>query len=159
MRAPSAWNFFGFSRNSLISWSSSTASSTPATSLNVIFGESGVIRFARDLPKLITFDPPPCTWFMRKIQKPNRSTNGSRLVRIDHHADALGVELDVLVLELALKIRLGLVARVIDVELRPVEQRHVDLLLVRVEDDALVAPRVVLDARVEVREALALRLR
>jgi hypothetical protein len=43
MRAPSAWNFFGFSRNSLISCSSSTASSTPATSLKPIFGESGVI--------------------------------------------------------------------------------------------------------------------
>src|SRR5215475_15722867 len=78
MRAPSAWNFFGFSRNSLISPSSSTASSTPATSLKPIFGESGVMRFARDLPKLITFEPPPCTWFIRKIQKPNRSTNGSR---------------------------------------------------------------------------------
>ena len=87
MRAPSAWNFFGFSRNSLISWSSSTASSTPATSLKPIFGASGVIRFARDLPKLITFEPPPCTWFMRKIQKPNRSTNGRRLLRIDHHGD------------------------------------------------------------------------
>ncbi len=87
IRAPSAWNFFGFSRNSLISWSSSTASSTPATSLKPIFGESGVIRFARDLPKLITFEPPPCTWFMRKIQKPNRSTNGRRLVRIVHHGD------------------------------------------------------------------------
>ena len=87
MRAPSAWNFFGFSRNSLISCSSSTASSTPATSLKPIFGESGVTRFARDLPKLITFEPPPWTWFMRKIQKPNRSTNGRRLVRIDHHGD------------------------------------------------------------------------
>src|SRR2546429_3618765 len=87
MRAPSAWNFFGFSRNSLISCSSSTASSTPATSLKPIFGESGVIRFARDLPKLITFEPPPCTWFMRKIQKPKRSTNGRRVVRIDHHGD------------------------------------------------------------------------
>src|SRR3954467_6294506 len=87
MRAPSAWNFFGFSRNSLISWSSSTASSTPATSLKLIFGESGVILFARDLPKLITFEPPPCTWFIRKIQKPKSSTNGSRLVRIDHHGD------------------------------------------------------------------------
>ena len=76
MRAPSAWNFFGFSRNSLISWSSSTASSTPATSLKPIFGESGAIRFARDLPKLITFEPPPCTWFMRKIQKPISSRNG-----------------------------------------------------------------------------------
>ncbi len=87
MRAPSAWNFFGFSRNSLISPSSSTASSTPATSLKPIFGESGVMRFARDLPKLITFEPPPCIWFIRKIQKPISSTNGSRLVRIDHHGD------------------------------------------------------------------------
>ena len=71
----------------MISWSSSTASSTPATSLKPIFGESGVIRFARLLPKLITFEPPPCTWFIRKIQKPNRSTNGSSEVRIDHHGD------------------------------------------------------------------------
>ena len=76
IRAPSAWNFFGFSRNSLISWSSSTASSTPATSLKPIFGESGAIRLARLLPKLITFEPPPCTWFMRKIQKAIRITNG-----------------------------------------------------------------------------------
>jgi hypothetical protein len=55
--------------------------------LKPIFGESGVIRFARDLPKLITFEPPPCTWFMRKIQKPNSRTNGSSEVRIDHHGD------------------------------------------------------------------------
>src|SRR5437762_13728488 len=87
MRAPSAWNFFGFSRNSLISPSSLTASSTPATSLKPIFGESGVIRFARDVPKLITFEPPPCTWFIRKIQKPNKRTRGSSEVRIDHHGD------------------------------------------------------------------------
>ena len=45
------------------------------------------MRFARLLPKLITFEPPPCTWFIRKIQKPNRSTNGSSEVRIDHHGD------------------------------------------------------------------------
>src|SRR5437773_9642378 len=87
IRAPRAWNFFGFSRNSLISWSSSTASSTPATSLKPIFGESGAIRLARLLPKLITFEPPPCTWFIRKIQKPKRRTNGSNEVRIDHHGD------------------------------------------------------------------------
>src|SRR5205823_712699 len=43
MRAPRAWNFLGFSRNSLISWSSSTASSTPATSRKVIFGEADVV--------------------------------------------------------------------------------------------------------------------
>ena len=76
MRAPSAWNFFGFSRNSLISCSSSTASSTPATSLNVILGESTDIRLARLLPKLITLLPPPCIWFIRKIQNPKNSTNG-----------------------------------------------------------------------------------
>ena len=36
----------------------------------------GVSRFARDLPKLITFEPPPCTWFMRKIQKAISRRNG-----------------------------------------------------------------------------------
>ena len=76
MRAPSAWNFFGFSRNSLISCSSSTASSTPATSRKVIFGESADIRLARDLPNDITFEPPPWTWFIRNSQKPRNSTNG-----------------------------------------------------------------------------------
>ena len=76
IRAPSAWNFFGFSRNSLISCSSSTASSTPATSRNVILGESTDIRLARDLPNDITFEPPPWTWFIRKIQKPMKITNG-----------------------------------------------------------------------------------
>src|SRR5439155_819666 len=60
---------------------------TPATSLKPIFGESGAIRLARLLPKLITFEPPPCTWFIRKIQKPKRRTNGSNEVRIDHHGD------------------------------------------------------------------------
>ena len=60
----------------MISWSSSTASSTPATSRNVIFGESTDMRFARDLPNDITFEPPPCTWFMRKIQNPMKMRNG-----------------------------------------------------------------------------------
>ena len=76
IRAPRAWNFFGFSRNSLISCNSSTASSTPATSLNVILGESTDIRLARDLPNDITFEPPPWTWFIRKIQNPMKITNG-----------------------------------------------------------------------------------
>ena len=87
MRAPSAWNFFGFSRNSLISWSSSTASSQPATSLNVTFGESGDIRFARLFPKLITFEPPPWTWFMMKSQKRISSASGRNVPRRPHHAD------------------------------------------------------------------------
>src|SRR5207237_9004233 len=76
--------------NSLIACSSPTAAPTPATSLKPIFGESGVIRFARDLPKLITFEPPPWTWFIRKIQKPKSKTNGRRLVRIDHHGEPPG---------------------------------------------------------------------
>jgi hypothetical protein len=76
MRAPSAWNFFGFSRNSLISCSSCTASSTPATSRKVILGASTDIRFAFDLPKFITREPPPCIWFIRKIQKPKKRTKG-----------------------------------------------------------------------------------
>ena len=77
----------------MISCSSSTASSAPATSLKPIFGESGVIRFARDLPKLITFEPPPWTWFIRKIQKPIRSANGSREIsRLLHHDDPLPFE-------------------------------------------------------------------
>ena len=76
MRAPRAWKRLGFSRKSLISWSSSTASSTPATSRNVIFGGSTAMRFARDLPKLITLEPPPCIWFIRKIQKPKKRRNG-----------------------------------------------------------------------------------
>ena len=63
--APRLWNFLGFSRNSLISWSSSTASATPATSLKLILGASTAIRLARDLPKLMTLEPPPCMRFMR----------------------------------------------------------------------------------------------
>jgi hypothetical protein len=39
------------------------------------------------LPKLITFEPPPCTWFIRNSQKPIRSTNGRRPVRSAHQAD------------------------------------------------------------------------
>ena len=80
IRAPSAWNFFGFSRNSLISCSSSTASSTPATSRKVILGESTDIRLARDLPNDMTLDPPPCTWFIRKIQNPMKMMNGRMYV-------------------------------------------------------------------------------
>ena len=35
------------------------------------------MRLARDLPNDITFEPPPCTWFMRKIQNPMKIRNGS----------------------------------------------------------------------------------
>ena len=64
--APIAWNLPGVCRNSLISWSSSIASSAPATSAKVVFGVSLVISLALDLPKFITREPPPCIWFSRK---------------------------------------------------------------------------------------------
>ena len=44
--------------------------------MKLVFGASGVMRFARDLPKLITFEPPPCIWFIRKIQNPISKMNG-----------------------------------------------------------------------------------
>ena len=81
MRAPSCWNFLGFSRNSLISWSSSTVSSMPATSLKVTLGESTLTRLARLLPKLITLEPPPCIWFMMKNQKPDDEHERQRPAR------------------------------------------------------------------------------
>ena len=62
---PMAWNFPGLCRKSLISWSSSIASSAPATSAKVVLGVSLVISLARDLPKFITREPPPCIWFMK----------------------------------------------------------------------------------------------
>ena len=73
-----SWNFAGASRNSLISCSSSTASSSPATSANVTFGWSFDSGLARDLPKLMT-RPPPWTWFRTNRTTPRTSTNGSRL--------------------------------------------------------------------------------
>ena len=80
MRAPSAWNFLGFSRNSLISCNSSTASSTPATSRKVILGASTDMRLARDLPKDMTFEPPPCIWLMMNSQNSRKITNGRMYV-------------------------------------------------------------------------------
>ncbi len=67
----------------MISCSSSTASSTPATSRNVILGESTLMRLARDLPKDMTFEPPPWTWFIRKIQKPMKIRIGKTYVSSD----------------------------------------------------------------------------
>ena len=88
MRAPSCWNFLGFSRNSLISCSSSTASSQPATSLNVTLGESTLTRLALLLPKLMTLEPPPCIWFMMKNQNPMMSRIGRMVNRaLVHHGD------------------------------------------------------------------------
>ena len=59
---PSFWNFCGSRRNSMISCSSSLASSTPATSLKVIPFFWGLSRRARDLPNAIALLPPACIW-------------------------------------------------------------------------------------------------
>ncbi len=68
--APTAWNFAGCWRNSLISPSSSIASSHPATSEKVVFGWSLLTSFALDLANCMTRPPPPCMLFMmnRKIK-------------------------------------------------------------------------------------------
>ncbi len=60
----------------MISWSSSTASSRPATSANVVLGESFETALARDFPKLMTRLPPPCIWLMKKMARPMINRNG-----------------------------------------------------------------------------------
>ena len=70
MRPPSFWNFWGSFRKSMISCSSSFASSTPATSLNVTFFCELDDSFARLLPNERALFPPLCICRMMKIQKP-----------------------------------------------------------------------------------------
>ena len=55
--APKLLNFSGDLRNSLISSSSSFASSAPATSLKVTLGASSSISFAFDLPNCMIWFP------------------------------------------------------------------------------------------------------
>ncbi|OUD84558.1 hypothetical protein BC477_17080 [Clavibacter michiganensis subsp. michiganensis] len=83
MRAPTAWNLAGSLRKSLISSSSSMASSDPATSANVTFGESLEASFAFDLPNCMTRFPPPCMpENMIQMKKP-MSSSGSRMLNAD----------------------------------------------------------------------------
>jgi hypothetical protein len=70
MRPPSFWNFCGSFRNSMISWSSSLASSTPETSLKVTFFCELEESFARLLPNERALFPPLCICRMMKSQKP-----------------------------------------------------------------------------------------
>ena len=70
IRPPSFWNFWGSLRNSMISCSSSFASSTPATSLNVTFFCALDDSFALLFPNDSALLPPLCIWRIRKIQKP-----------------------------------------------------------------------------------------
>ncbi len=55
------------------------ASSAPATSANVVLGVSLVTSLARDLPKFITREPPPCIWFMMNKKISTTTTIGRKL--------------------------------------------------------------------------------
>ena len=62
----------------MISCSSSLASSTPATSLNVTFFCWLARSLALDLPKERALLPPLCICRMKKIQKPISSRKGAQ---------------------------------------------------------------------------------
>jgi len=81
---PSCWNLAGSLRKSTSSTTSSLASSTPATSLNVTLTWSSPINFALFLPNDMAPlpPPPPCIWRMKKIQTPINSRNGNQLIKI-----------------------------------------------------------------------------
>src|SRR6195952_717540 len=95
--APTAWNLTGFCRKSLISCSSSTASSAPATSENVVFGVSLVTCLALDLPNAMTPRPPPCMELNSQNMTPSSSRIGKKAARRLQGAVvlcAVGVEFD-----------------------------------------------------------------
>ena len=79
-------------RNSLISCSSSTASSEPATSAKVTLGVSLVASLARDLPNCMTREPPPCIWPMRNQNSPTTMSSGKKRDE-DRRRGALAVDL------------------------------------------------------------------
>jgi hypothetical protein len=66
----------------MISCSSSLASSTPATSLNVTFLPDEDVSLARDLPNESARLPPDCIWRMKKIHTPRNSTIGAQVSNI-----------------------------------------------------------------------------
>ena len=66
------------------------ASSAPATSANVVCGVSLDIILALDLPKFMTLDPPPCTWFMKKNSKKTMIAMGSNVARSEIKTLSLG---------------------------------------------------------------------
>ncbi len=65
----------------MISWSSSTASSAPATSANVVLGVSLLTILALDLPKFMTRLPPPCIWLITKNSRSPTRMNGAMEIR------------------------------------------------------------------------------
>ena len=74
----------------MISCSSSFASSTPATSLNVTFFCELDDSFALLLPNDSALLPPLCIWRMKKIQKPIISRTGAQEYSSDAHGLAVG---------------------------------------------------------------------
>ena len=81
IRPPSFWNFCASRRNSMISFSSSLASSTPATSLNVTFFCCMESRRARLLPKESALLPPVCIWRIITNQSAANRMRGERFSR------------------------------------------------------------------------------
>ena len=64
------------------------ASSTPATSVNEVFGWSFDTILARDLPNCMTRPPPaPWDWFMIQMKAPMISTTGISWNRKDRMAE------------------------------------------------------------------------
>src|SRR3954467_4087703 len=90
MRPPSFWNFCGSFRNSMISCSSSFASSTPATSLNVTFFCELDESFALLLPNDSALLPPLCIWRMKNSQKPIIKSARAHVYKRDAHGLAVG---------------------------------------------------------------------
>ena len=79
---PNLLNFCGSFKNSIISCSSSFASSTPATSLKVILFLASFMRRALDFPKDSAFPPPACICRMKNIQIPKSRIIGNHEIRI-----------------------------------------------------------------------------
>ena len=84
---PRRWNLPGSLRKSTTSWSSSLASSTPATSSNILRPLCSVSSLALDLPKPMAPRAPPCIWRMIRIQRPMIRMKGSRPIRALTHSD------------------------------------------------------------------------
>ena len=66
----------------MISWSSTLASSQPATSAKVTLGVSPESSLAFDFPKENARLPPACSWRRRKNHSPRMTTQGSAATMI-----------------------------------------------------------------------------
>ncbi|GBD28867.1 hypothetical protein HRbin31_00889 [bacterium HR31] len=85
--APRAWNFLGCLRNSMISCSSSLASSTPATSSKVTLGLDSWCRRARLLPKERAWLLPDWACRIIRNHSPMISRSGRKLLSRFGHGE------------------------------------------------------------------------